>query len=152
MPWKECHAMDERLRFVARLLEGEKMAPLCVEFGISRKTGYKITTGTKTAASPPSPIAAGARIVNCARGRCRRPRWGSSRDDDPECAADVRQHNRRRRAGAGSCLPARAHARRTGRSNRARPRVRSHNEHRRCSRWVPCHINEREAIKVTLEF
>src|SRR5256885_1034596 len=28
MPWKECHVMDERLRFVARLLEGEKMAPL----------------------------------------------------------------------------------------------------------------------------
>ena len=22
MPWKECHVMDERLRFVARLLEG----------------------------------------------------------------------------------------------------------------------------------
>jgi len=34
--------MDERLRFVAPLLEGEKMAPLCAEFGISRKTGYKI--------------------------------------------------------------------------------------------------------------
>ena len=34
--------MDERIRFVARLLEGEKMAPLCAEFGISRKTGYKI--------------------------------------------------------------------------------------------------------------
>ena len=34
--------MDERRRFVARLLEGEKMAPLCAEFGISRKTGYKI--------------------------------------------------------------------------------------------------------------
>ncbi|HEY1302026.1 MAG TPA: helix-turn-helix domain-containing protein [Vicinamibacterales bacterium] len=34
--------MDERLRFVARLLKGEKMAPLCAEFGISRKTGYKI--------------------------------------------------------------------------------------------------------------
>ena len=42
MPWKECHIMGERLRFVARLLEGEKMAPLCAEFGISRKTGYKI--------------------------------------------------------------------------------------------------------------
>jgi putative transposase len=42
MPWKECHPMDERLRFVARLLEGEKMAPLCAAFGISRKTGYKI--------------------------------------------------------------------------------------------------------------
>src|SRR5262249_49461465 len=42
MPWKEFHPMDERMRFVARLLEGEKMAPLCAEFGISRKTGYKI--------------------------------------------------------------------------------------------------------------
>jgi len=34
--------MDERIRFVARLLEGEKMAPLCAEFGISRKTGYEL--------------------------------------------------------------------------------------------------------------
>jgi len=34
--------MDERLRFVARLLEGEKMARVCREFGISRPTGYKI--------------------------------------------------------------------------------------------------------------
>ena len=42
MPWKECNRMDERLRFVARLLDGEKMASLCREFGISRKTGYKI--------------------------------------------------------------------------------------------------------------
>ena len=42
MPWKECHVMDERLRFAARLREREKMAPLCAEFGISRKTGYKI--------------------------------------------------------------------------------------------------------------
>lgn len=42
MPWKECSQVDEKLRFVARLLEGEKMAPLCREFNISRKTGYKI--------------------------------------------------------------------------------------------------------------
>ncbi|MEQ9004950.1 MAG: IS481 family transposase [Pseudomonadales bacterium] len=34
--------MDERVRFVARLLEGEKMAAVCREFGISRKTGHKI--------------------------------------------------------------------------------------------------------------
>ena len=34
--------MDERVRFVARLLEGEAMTELCREFGISRKTGYKI--------------------------------------------------------------------------------------------------------------
>jgi len=42
MPWKECNAMDERLRFVAKLLDGEKMSVMCREFGISRKTGYKI--------------------------------------------------------------------------------------------------------------
>ncbi len=40
--------MDERVRFVARLLDGEKMAPLCAEFGISRKTGYKIYDRYKT--------------------------------------------------------------------------------------------------------
>ena len=34
--------MDERLRFVARLLDGEAMTDVCREFGISRKTGYKI--------------------------------------------------------------------------------------------------------------
>jgi len=42
MPWRECYKMDERLRFVARLVDGEKMAVLCREFDISRKTGYKI--------------------------------------------------------------------------------------------------------------
>lgn len=34
--------MEERMRFVVRLLEGEEMSFLCREFGISRKTGYKI--------------------------------------------------------------------------------------------------------------
>jgi putative transposase len=34
--------VDERLKFVARLLEGEKMAVLCREFDISHKTGHKI--------------------------------------------------------------------------------------------------------------
>jgi hypothetical protein len=34
--------MDERLRFVSRLLEGEPMSHVCRQFGISRKTGYKI--------------------------------------------------------------------------------------------------------------
>ena len=34
--------MDERLRFVGRLLDGEAMTEVCREFGISRKTGYKI--------------------------------------------------------------------------------------------------------------
>ena len=42
MPWKASSVMDERLRFVARLLDGEQMSLVCREFGISRKTGYKI--------------------------------------------------------------------------------------------------------------
>jgi transposase len=42
MPWKECSVMDERLRFVSRLLDGKAMSEVCREFGVSRKTGYKI--------------------------------------------------------------------------------------------------------------
>ena len=49
MPWKECHVVDERLRFIARLLEGEKMLAVCEDFGISRKTGYKIFERCKDA-------------------------------------------------------------------------------------------------------
>ena len=42
MPWTASSVMEERLRFVARLLDGESMTEVCREFGISRKTGYKI--------------------------------------------------------------------------------------------------------------
>jgi transposase-like protein len=42
MPWKECSVVEERLRFVARLLDGEAITDLCREFGILRKTGYEI--------------------------------------------------------------------------------------------------------------
>lgn len=47
MPWKASSVMEERLRFVARRLEGEGMSDLCREFGISRKTGYKIFNNYK---------------------------------------------------------------------------------------------------------
>ena len=42
MPWKASSVMEERLRFVVRLLDGEAMTDVCRDFGISRKTGYKI--------------------------------------------------------------------------------------------------------------
>src|ERR671920_1729516 len=42
MTWRKCSVMEERMRFVIRLKDGETMASLCREFGISRKTGYKI--------------------------------------------------------------------------------------------------------------
>lgn len=42
MGWKETDVVSERLRFIHRLQAGERMTDLCREFGISRKTGYKI--------------------------------------------------------------------------------------------------------------
>jgi transposase InsO family protein/transposase-like protein len=41
MPWKESCPMEERVKFIGELLQGESMTDLCKEYGISRKTGYK---------------------------------------------------------------------------------------------------------------
>ena len=98
MPWKECHVMDERLRFVARLLEGEKMAPLCAEFGISRKTGYKIYDRYKDcgvaglhrsqpAAVSPGESAAGAGGSDDRAAEARVSRAGAPRRSARSCAS-----------------------------------------------------------------
>ncbi len=42
MPWRASSVEEERLQFVARVLDGEAMTDVCRDFGISRKTGYKI--------------------------------------------------------------------------------------------------------------
>lgn len=43
MPWKETCVMDERLQFLGEYVRRERsMSALCREFGISRKTGYKL--------------------------------------------------------------------------------------------------------------
>lgn len=60
MPWKDATKMDERLRFVARRLEGEAMSVLCREFGIWRKTGHKIFNRYKEEGA----------ISLCDRSRC----------------------------------------------------------------------------------
>jgi hypothetical protein len=41
MPWKECSVMEERMRFIVRLLEGEEMSYLCREFEISAPWGAR---------------------------------------------------------------------------------------------------------------
>ena len=33
MPWMECSVMDERVRFVGRLLDGGSMSDVCRSFG-----------------------------------------------------------------------------------------------------------------------
>jgi transposase InsO family protein len=42
MPWKVSSPVSERMTFISRLKAGERMADLCREYGISRKTGYKL--------------------------------------------------------------------------------------------------------------
>jgi hypothetical protein len=91
MPWKERTVMDERMRFVIRLKDGESMASLCRKSGISRKTGYKSferheecgVEGLMTAAAM---IAA----------RCDKPHWGRARFASG-CCADCRTRSRSRR-------------------------------------------------------
>jgi len=39
--------MEERLRFVARLLDGQAMTVVCREFGISRRPVTRFSTATK---------------------------------------------------------------------------------------------------------
>ena len=70
MPFAGVLQVDERLRFVARLLDGRKMATLCREFDISRKTGYKIfqrykdcgVVGSTAAADAPTGMPTGCRF------------------------------------------------------------------------------------------
>ena len=43
MSWKETNVTEERMKFIATWKTGGwQMTDLCREFGISRKTGYKI--------------------------------------------------------------------------------------------------------------
>ena len=88
--------MDERMRFVIRLKDGESMASLCREFGISRKTGYKIferyeqcglegLTDSHAATVPvrqPAPRAGGSRYRSGEKGKA--PLGGA---EDPGTAA-----------------------------------------------------------------
>jgi len=88
MPWTEFSVMDERVRFVARLREGEKMAALCREFAISRKTGYKVFDRYKASGlealtdrsrrpwryGNQLPQQVEAAILNCQREK---PHWGA---------------------------------------------------------------------------
>ena len=109
MPWRESTVMEERLRFVARRLEGESMTALCREFGISRKTGHKLFArwkahGLEALADRPRkpgrvanrlPMPVEATIVALRRAH---PGWG---------ARKLRELLRRR-LGEGVAVPARS--------------------------------------------
>jgi len=63
MPWNESTKMDEKLKFVSRYLDGEKITTLCQEFGISQVTGHKIIDRYKDSGLKPLPIAVDARFA-----------------------------------------------------------------------------------------
>lgn len=42
MPWKVSDPVSERLEFVKRWLDGERVVDVCREYGVSRKTAYKM--------------------------------------------------------------------------------------------------------------
>lgn len=88
MPWKETCRMEERMKFISHHLAGElSMAALCREFGISRKTGYKLVrrfrddpaTGLQDRSRAPHhhPNAVSARAEEAiVAARRRHPTWG----------------------------------------------------------------------------
>ena len=80
--------MEERLRLIARVLDGERMSTVCREFGISRKTGYKLLNRYKSEGldalcdrsrrpiryANQLPVAVERQIVELKRER---PHWGA---------------------------------------------------------------------------
>ena len=88
MPWTETDAMNERVKFIARYLQKEEdFKTLCLQAGISRKTGYQwveryersgVTALVDRSRAPGShPNGVPAAIVDAVlAARRRHPRWG----------------------------------------------------------------------------
>ncbi len=110
MPWRKVSVEDARLEFIAKKREGHSMTELCREFGISRKTGYKIVARYEACGAaalfdrPRTPGRVEYRlapqvetmIVDLKRAK---PHWG---------ARKLRELLGRRMEGAASPLPARS--------------------------------------------
>ena len=102
MAWKVACVMDERKRFVLKALDpNARMAELCREFGVSRKTGYKWIRrfkengecGLEDLSRRPanSPSRTSAELVEAiVRLRLQHPTWG------PKKVAEVLKRSPRR--------------------------------------------------------
>jgi hypothetical protein len=93
MPWKASSVMEERLRFVARLLDGEAMTEVCREFGISRKTGFTH--------SEPIPFCLRSGIVTCRCMLACSPNLIVSQVENQMNSSSVNQLTRKTRRSSG---------------------------------------------------
>src|SRR6266850_8395554 len=81
MPWKASSVMEERLRFVARLLDGDAMTDVCRDFGVSRKTGYKRSLQGARPGGPERSLQAAGTLCQSA----------AAADREPDCPAQGRE-------------------------------------------------------------
>jgi len=91
MPWHQTDPVNERLKFIAAAQSGRKtMTELCEEYGVSRKTGYKLVA--RYAADGPSGLEDRSRAprahpnqttaaieADILRVRKAHPTWGSKK-------------------------------------------------------------------------
>lgn len=118
MRWKACSPIDERICFVARVLDGESVSDVCREFGILRKAGYKIFSRYRKQSlqalsddcrrpvqyANQLPAQVESLIATC---KCEKPHWGAQDSTDPgapsaaaalsrrTCAMPIRRRLRR---------------------------------------------------------
>ena len=118
MPWSETTPRNERLRFIADVLEREadEMAVLCRRYGISRKTGYKWLA--RYVAGGPAALAERSPSARTARGTARTRRRPRRRTRSARCGAATRPGARR------SCSPSSPRGSRPWRSPRRARRPR----------------------------
>lgn len=85
MPWRNS-VMDDKVRFIKQLLDGEQMSKVCRDFNISRKTGYKFWNRYKESGHITSPTSKPLRLANqlpdqtealILRLKKQRPHWGA---------------------------------------------------------------------------
>ncbi len=69
MLWKVSNPMDERLKFVSRALDGERMTEFCQEFGICAGSGCLNSFPRMISGVPPGFVRSRAPGVGCDAGR-----------------------------------------------------------------------------------
>ncbi len=122
MPWKETHAMDQRMKFILEWNEAlESKTELCRCYGkFNAASATNGSSATCATAPPDSPIARALRCITLRNSR----RAGRPHSRNPRSAPAIwrAQNSRHTRARTASTTPSRTvNHRRTSSSRRAHP-------------------------------